>query len=172
MIYFIVLIILLFFAFIYDFANTKVGRKIAYYSILIGLICLSGFRYRVGGDTLSYMLTYPNMPNLKQLGNFDYIDLKLQPLWVLLVSISKSVTEEFYMLQLFHAIIINTLIFSFIKTNTKYIFTAILLYYIGYFGYFNFEIMRESIAISIFLYSIKFLQNKKELVMLLVFYQY
>lgn len=161
MIYFVVLFLLMFFAFIYDFGNAKSCKKIVYYGILIGLICLSGFRYRVGGDTLMYMLVYPQMPALTDLGNYGSAYIKLQPLWVLLISITKSITEEFYMLQFFHAIIINTLIFSFIKANTKYVFTAILLYYIGYYAYFNFEILRESIAVAIFLYSIKFLQNKK-----------
>lgn len=162
MIYLLILILLLFFAFIYDFGKTFTGRKTTYYFVLILLICLSGLRYRVGGDTLMYMWTYPNIPALNELGDYDFtLYIKLQPLWVLLCSIAKSVTEEFYMLQILHAIIINTLIFSFIKANTKYIFTGILFYYIGYYGYFNFEVLRESIAIAIFLYSIKFLLNKK-----------
>ncbi|MDX1828783.1 MAG: EpsG family protein [Lutibacter sp.] len=161
MIYFLILILLIFFAFIYDFGNAKSGKKIAYYGILLVLICLSSFRYRVGGDTLMYMLKYQNMPNFNEFGNYEIGLSKLQPLWVLLVAIAKSITPEFYMLQILHAIIVNSLIFSFIKSNTKYVFTAILLYYIGYYGYFNFEILRESIAIGIFLYSIKYLQNKK-----------
>lgn len=160
MIYFFVLFLLMFFAFIYDFVNAKSGKKTVYYVILIGLICLSGFRYRVGGDTSMYMLTYPYMPNLGELSNYQSGEEKLQPLWILFIAFSKSITEEFYIVQLLHAIIVNTLIFGFIKANTKYTFTAILLYYIGYYGYFNFEILRESIAIAIFLYSIKFLQNK------------
>jgi hypothetical protein len=161
MIYFVILILLIFFAFIYDFGNAESGKKITYYGILLVLICLSGFRYRVGGDTLMYMLKYQNMPNFNEFGNYEIGLSKLQPLWVLLVAIAKSITPEFYMLQILHAIIVNSLIFSFIKSNTKYVFTAILLYYIGYYGYFNFEILRESIAIGIFLYSIKYLQNKK-----------
>ena len=161
MIYFIILFLLLFFTLIYDFFKVKSGKKIVYYIVLIGLICLSGFRYRVGGDTLMYMIVHPRLPSLSELGSNYAINEKLQPLWIFFVAVSKSITEEFYMIQLLHGIIINTLIFNFIKSNTKYIFTAILLYYIGYYGYFNFEILRESIAVAIFLYSIKFIKNKK-----------
>lgn len=160
MIYFVVLFLLMFFAFIYDFSNAKSGKKFVYYSVLIGLICLSGFRYRVGGDTLMYMLRHPGMPEFGELSNYNAGLEKFQPFWLFLVAFAKSITEEFYMVQLLHAIIVNTLVFSFLRANTKYIFTAILLYFIGYYGYFNFEILRESIAVAIFLYSIKFLQNK------------
>ena len=161
MIYLMVFIILLFFALIYDFGTEKYGKEISYYFILIGLICLSGFRYKVGGDTFMYMEEFPNLPDLSGLANYETGVNKRQPLWVLFAAISKSISQEFYILQFFHAIIVNTLIFRFIKENTKYVFTSILLYYIGYYCYFNFEILRESIAISIFLFSIKYLLNKK-----------
>ena len=161
MIYFVILFLLLFFTLIYDFLKVKSGKKMMYYIALIILICLSGFRYRVGGDTLMYMLLHPELPSLSEIGSFQSMNEKFQPLWIFFVAVSKSITEEFYMIQLLHALIVNVLIFSFIKSNTKYVFTAILLYYIGYYGYFNFEILRESIAIAIFLYSIKFIKNKK-----------
>ncbi|MEE9362038.1 MAG: EpsG family protein [Cellulophaga sp.] len=160
MIYFIILFLLLFFAFIYDFGNANVGKNFVSFSILIGLICLSGFRYRVGGDTLNYMYKFPSMPMLSELRDYEFGTDHLQPLWLLLVATAKSISDEFYMLQLIHAIIVNTLIFSFLRSNTKYFFTTILLYYIGYYPYFNFEILRESIAISIFLFSIKFIISK------------
>ena len=156
MIYLIVLIILLFFAIIYDFGTADSGRDISYYLILVGLICLSGFRYKVGGDTFMYMEEFPNLPDLSGLSNYETGVNKRQPLWILFAAISKSISQEFYVLQIFHAIIVNTLIFRFIKENTKYIFTAVLFYFIGYYCYFNFEILRESLAISLFLFSIKY----------------
>ena len=161
MIYLIVLVILLFFTVIFDFGTEKYGKEIAYYGILIGLICFSGFRYKVGGDTYMYMEEFPNLPNISGLANYETGINKRQPLWVFLVAISKSISQEFYMLQFFHAIIVNTLIFKFIKVNTQYVFTGILLYYIGYYCYFNFEILRESISISIFLFSMRYLIDKK-----------
>lgn len=161
MIYLVILFLLLLFAIIYDFGDAQVGRKFIFNTILIGLICLAGFRYRVGGDTLMYMLTYSYLPDLSELGKVDSGVEKLQPLWLLLAATAKSISKEFFVLQFLQAILVNILVFGFIKANTKYVFTAIFLYFIGYYGYFNFEILRESISVAVFLYSIKYLQEKK-----------
>ena len=161
MIYILIILTLLFFAFYFDFGEAKIGKEFIFYLVLLGLICLSGFRYRVGGDTLLYMLRHEGMPTLGELRSLRQAAGKLQPFWTLVVAVSKSITPDFYMVQFLHAIIVNTLIFHFIKAHTKYVFTAIFLYFIGYYGYFNFEILRESLAISVFLFSIKFLLNKK-----------
>lgn len=164
MIYLLILIGLLLASFLYDFGNLKIGRNFVFYVFLIVLICLSGFRYRVGGDTYFYILRHTYIPTLSEIGGFEFGVTKLQPLWILLSACAKSITEDFYMVQIFHAIIVNSVIFGFIKTNTKYSFTGILFYYTCYYPYFNFEILRESLAISIFLLSINFLLRKKWIV--------
>ncbi|MBD3614984.1 MAG: EpsG family protein [Gracilimonas sp.] len=161
MIYFIILALLFLLTIYYDFGNNNLGKIPFFYLVLIMLICLSGFRYRVGGDTLMYMQTYGLLPTLNELDDFQNPFAKLQPLWLLLVAFSKSISKEFFILQFMHAIILNSIIFGFIRKHTRYIFTAVLFYYFGYYFYFNFEILRESLAIAIFILSLDYLFQKK-----------
>lgn len=161
MIYFIILPYLALLALYYDFGRAKGGRLLNYLLVFVILVCLAGFRYKVGGDTHRYMLVHDVMPPLNDLFEVDLGLEKLQPLWLLLSSIAKTVDKEFYVLQLMHALIVNSIIFLFIKSNTKYIFTAILLYCIAVYPFFNFEILRESLAVCMFLLSIKYYKENR-----------
>lgn len=161
MIYFAILALLILLSLVYDFGKVKKWKYLFYYSILIVLICLSGFRYRVGGDTIMYMLTYNLLPTLNELGDFDNPFFKLQPLWLLITAFAKTFSSEFYVLQFIHAIILNTILFNFFRKYSNYLFTVVLFYYISYYFYFNFEILRESLAIAVFILSIDYLIKRK-----------
>lgn len=161
MIYFAILFFLIVLAVIYDFGGATFGRGFWYFVVFLILVLLSGLRYRVGGDTLLYIVRHERMPDLNQLINRNFAFPKLQPLWLVFSAVAKSISKEFYVLQFMHAIFINFFIFHFIKKFTKHTFLGILLYYIGYYFYFNFEILRESMAIVVFLYALSFLINKK-----------
>ncbi|MFK2015199.1 EpsG family protein [Bacteroides fragilis] len=67
----------------------------------------------------------------------------------------------FFWLQLLQAFIVNSIVLSFIRKYTKYKYTALLLYVLTVYLHYNIEIMREAIAISFFLLSIKYYINKK-----------
>lgn len=151
MIYLIVFIYLLFLVYKYDIEGKRRGYVFCYNSILIILICISGLRYKVGGDTLNYYEHFSDTPFFLDLFKFDFSEANYEPLWIILQSISKSIINDFVFFQVIHACIVNTIIFWFIKNNTTNQFTAVLLYYCGTFFYFNMEIMRESLAICIFL---------------------
>ena len=160
MIYFVILFFFFILMFHYDILKRKRGKVFFYNLSLLILVLLAGFRYRVGGDTLSYMVHYDNIPNIWNItwdellnGRFDLISL-------LFFSFTK-IFDSFYVLQIIHAIFVNTVIFVFIKKNTNRIFLGVFLYYVTYFFYFNMEIIRESIAISFFLFSLKYYYKKK-----------
>jgi hypothetical protein len=72
----------------------------------------------------------------------------------------KMFSSSFYLVQVLHAIFINTVILSFLKKSTKFYFSAVLIYFVILYPNLNFEVLRESIAISIFLLSIPFYQKK------------
>lgn len=122
---------------------------------------LSGLRYKIGSDTLSYMHEYSMYPDLSQLYSFHYDNSRYNFLWIVFCSFCKSISESYFFMQFVHAVIINAIYFYFIYTNTKHRFFALLLYYLLGFLYFNTEILRESMAIAIFLLSLRSLNNNK-----------
>lgn len=142
--------------------NDKCIDKIIYYFIYTYIVILVGFRYKVGIDTYNYTYNYKYIPTLYNL------DLKLifnhgyQPLFLVFNSIIKTyISESFYAIQFFHAAFINFSIFYFISKYTKFKFTYLLIYLSTFFMYFNFEIMKESTAVAIFLFAYtKYYQEK------------
>lgn len=163
MIYLVILLFLFLFAIQYDLNNYKVSNSIIFFWWLI-FVLLAGLRYRVGGDTLFYINYFNGIPDLSDV-TYDYIVTNYyQPFWVLLCSLCKSFSKDFTFFQFIHAIITNTVIFYFIKKNTDYFFTGILFYFIFYFLYFNMEVLRETLAICVFLLSLKYFFSNKWLI--------
>lgn len=151
MIYLLSFVYLAFLAFVYDFGGARTGRKLNYWTALILLVLIAGFRYKVGGDTRNYMYSYQYIPPLSGLLGYGDTQEKIQPLWLLFSSLAKTFSSSFYALQIMQALVVNICVFIFFKRVTKYYFTAILIYAIGAYPYFNFEIMREALAIGLFL---------------------
>ena len=125
------------------------------------LVFLAGFRYRVGPDTISYSLLFEfsNVP-LSDLNFESFISTKYQPFWILLTSFCKSYLN-FVWLQLIVAFIANSCYFYFFKKSTTKIFTAILIYFLLDYFYFNYDLMRESISVGLFLVALIKLNEKK-----------
>lgn len=138
------------------------GEKGWYYFNLVVLILLAGFRYRVGGDTLIYMSMFEEYPLLDELKYFDFETAQYNPLWYVINAISRSIYDDFFVFQLIHAIILNSIFFGFFrKYCPKFYFSAILLYYVAYYCYFNMEVLRESLGVSILLLATPFLLQKR-----------
>lgn len=138
------------------------GEKGWYYFSLVVLIFFAGLRYRVGSDTLMYMSTFNEWPKLDELKYFDFSSATYNPLWYIFAAFARSFYDDFTTLQFLHAIVVNCTFFWFFrKYCPKYYFSAILLYYIGYFCYFNMEVMRESLCICVLLLSTSFLLEKR-----------
>lgn len=151
MIYILILMLLALFALLYDVLNLREGRSISYWGAYLILVCLAGFRFKVGGDTYNYMFTHEFLPDVSHLFITEVGIAKLQPLWLLLSAVSKSIGEEFFILQIIHAIFVNAVFFRFIQQNSTYRHTGVLFYSFSLYPYFNFEILRESLAIACFL---------------------
>lgn len=162
MIYFVVLILLLVPVVKYDLMAKTGGEKIWYYFNLVVLILLAGLRYRVGGDTLMYMSMFDEIPTLNELKYFDFDTAKFNPLWYIINAVSKTIHDEFFLFQIIHACIVNPVFFYFFrKYSPNYYFTVILFYYVGYYCYFNMEVMRESLCICMLLLSFHFMYQKR-----------
>lgn len=138
------------------------GEKGWYYFNLVVLVLFAGLRYRVGSDTLMYMSMFYEWPKLDELRYFDFATATYNPLWYIFAALARSIYDDFTTLQIMHAVIVNCTFFWFFrKYCPKYYFSAILLYYVGYFCYFNMEVMRESLCICVLLLSTSFLLEKK-----------
>ena len=129
--------------------NKKRGGQILYYFLFIYLVLLIGLRFEVGGDTLVYMEDYKWRPDLAE-WEFSWTDY-YEPLYTLLCALAKSIGSDFVYFQLLHSLIFNTCLFYFISKNTEYKFSALFLCFIYYYLYFSTEILRESLAIFVFI---------------------
>lgn len=162
MIYLLVFILLLIPVVRYDWMAKTGGENVWYYLNLIVLILLAGLRYRVGGDTLMYMSMYNEWPAMDELKYFDFEEALYNPLWYIYTSVAKSISDEFWVLQIIQAVIVNSIFFHFFKKySPQYYFSAILLYYLGYYCYFNMEILREVLCICVLMLATDWLINKK-----------
>ncbi|HWD87883.1 MAG TPA: EpsG family protein [Mucilaginibacter sp.] len=161
MIYLIILIIISAFAVRYDFSfDGKRHENFWYNFVLCVLLALAGLRYKVGGDTFAYMEYFKEIPRIWEIKPGDIARAQFEPLWTILVSTSKSIVNDFVFFQIIHAAFINIVIFRFIKKNTPYRFTSVLIYYLFFYVDFNTEVMRESLAVCMFLLAYPHLKTK------------
>lgn len=162
MIYAVVFILLLIPVVKYDLLAKTGGEGKWFWSCLLLLVLLAGFRYRVGGDTLMYYGMFDECPTLDELKYFDFESAIFNPGWYIFNAICKSICDDFTFFQLVHALIVNTTFFHFFrKYCPKYYFSVMLVYYLGYFCYFNMEIMREALCISLLMMATDWLMEKK-----------
>ena len=123
------------------------------------LVCVTGFRYRVGIDTLNYMENYSQVPSLADFSWEYFFEGDYEFLYVLLVNISRVFSDSFFSFQFLQVAIVNTVIFRFAIKYSANVYIYIFLYIMMGYLYFNTEILRESIAICCFILSWEYLQN-------------
>jgi len=162
-VYLIVFGILLFPCIRYDICAKKGGETIWYQVCLWALILVAAFRYRTGGDTLNYCDLFKEYPKISELKRFDFASAEFNPMWYILNSLFKSFGNSFVLFQTVEAIFVNVVIFRFLRRYCNYFFVAVLVYYFGYYFYYNMEILREIICICLFLMSYPLLEQKRYL---------
>lgn len=159
MIYLFIIIFLLFCIYIYDIRKVRAYRYGVFYAVIFVLILLNVLSYKIGGDTEAYMYNWQFYRSIFEVNIFDEITVrsfKERPGWIILTSFLKGLCNNFIILRIVLACWVNLVVAYFIRTNTKLIFTTLLIYFVvSYFNY-NFEILRESIAISFFLLAFPF----------------
>lgn len=157
--YIVIVIYCLIGIFLFDLSNRLRYRTSFYIGLSVLMTLIIGLRFEVGGDTLNYMGDYIWRKPLSR-WEFTFVDM-FQPGYTFLCAVGKSVSNEFYVFQLIHATILNICLFVFIWKNTKYIFTSILLIFISYYLYFSTEILREILAVMVFILNYKAFQDRK-----------
>ncbi len=164
-IYIIIFFYLVVLAYVYDYRKNSIGKIYFIYLTLLIFILFSGLRYRVGIDTSRYEIFFNECPTLFTLkSGMISCNINEQPLWFLFNIICKTISDDFVILQLIHAFIINYFICRFIRRLTSYIFLAFLFYYCFQYVNFNFEIMRESLCVAFFLTAVESYYRKHNLI--------
>lgn len=171
MLYLLIIIYLIALIYFFDYKNIKSRYKIVHYNVLLVILVLvSGLRYRMAPDSVAYMDNFKNLiVPLSELNMESFTESRYQPFWILINSFCKSF-GSYVLLQIICAYILNICVFYFFKKTTTKIFTCILFYFLVDYFYFNMEIVRESLAIGIFLLAmIKYNEKKIFKAYLLIF---
>lgn len=162
-IYLVILVFTLLGVFLFDLSKRKQGQKAFYNFILVCVVLISSFAYHIGGDCANYQYFFENItPKLTDL-TFSYLSYndRYQPGFLLFLSLCKSIIPSFYFFKFVYACLLNITVFNFFSRYAKYPFLAVFFYIILEGFYFNFEILREGIALTIFLWAYPFIAEKK-----------
>lgn len=162
MIYLLIVVLLIFLSICYDSGKVTSNKKLWYRITLLLFILIAGLRWRVGGDTANYLNAfYENVPYLWIITLDDFIYSRQEPLFFLLNSFVKSLGCKFYVVQLIQATIVNALVFRYIKKHCPYLFSCLLLYFVWFYVFLNFEEMRAGISVAICLFANDYVLEKK-----------
>lgn len=161
MVYFIPLLLILSGIYAFDYRGKQKFRLGLWALICLLLICMAGFRFRLGGDTIQYMMFYERLHDLHDLRLIDFQKSRYAPGFVILASLCKSVTSDFIFMQFVVSAFLNVAVFIFFWKNTRNPFFGILLYYFFLYLTLNMEVMREAMAVGIFLLSWPLLEQRK-----------
>lgn len=168
MVYFIPLILILIGIYKHDYLKRRHGKFIILFLIGISLILIAGFRYRLGADTIFYSQYFHKLPPLADLSVKDFENTRFAPGFVIFTSFCKTISHDIIFFQILESFIVTFSVFFFFWKNTKNIFTAILFYYCVLYTDLNMEVMREALAVSIFLLAWPTLKNGNWFIYLLL----
>lgn len=140
---------------------SKEKMKIIFYIFMAFMILFVGLRKDLGGsDYYVYKAYFDAVPAPWNLGSFNYF-IHYKFLYMFLNSLVKIFSTNFFWLTLLVAAITLSLLFTQMYKYMKYPFFAFLFYLYKTFFYTNFVILRQSIAMMIFFFAIKFIIEKK-----------
>lgn len=162
MIYLIPMLLMVVGIYLYDYRQQERGKILLWILLLIILVCIAGFRYRMGIDSIKYENYYHwQQHTLAELRADDFKDTRFAPGYVILSTICRTITYEFMLMQFVVSIAINSVVFYFFWKNTRHIFTAVLIYYFFLYLNLNMEVIREALAVSVFLLAWPFFRDGK-----------
>lgn len=120
--------------------------------ILIYLIIIAGIRVDVGTDYLTYKEIFYDHNLLSQQREFGF---------TLFVEIMRYMGLPFWSFCMVYSILTVSLIFIFVKNHSPFIFLSLLMYFaIGNFYLSSFNVMRQSLAVAIFLNCLDYIKNR------------
>lgn len=161
MVYTLMLIWILSLVVVYDIYKIEIGKRFSFLITYFLFAIVAGLSFRVGIDAMRYAVEYKEYPTLFELRRFDFGSANDDPLWVCIGAFFRTFFDNFIILHTFHALFVNFIIFILFWKYAKTPFICILLYFLSFYIFFNFETLRESMAVAIYLLSFDFLIKKK-----------
>lgn len=173
MIYIFVLVLILIGIYKYDltdrlFSSSK--KYNLYYTIAFMLFFIAAFRYYNGGDTKNYAEHFLQMPSWVELSKHHFDDFRYQKGYIYFVAFIKGLWDNFIIQQIITALIVNIVVFRFVKKFSPFVFLTILMYFILNYFEFNMEIMRECISVSFGLLAYECLKSRRYILMVILIY--
>lgn len=165
MVYLVLFLLMLIGIYVYDVKGFGKKQLEFFYFVLLLLSFTSGLSYRLGTDILNYEASYEDYLPFQDIDSWSYfisMDNRM-PLWVFISSLFRTFGLPFFAFHLFQTMTINLTVGYVIKKYSNAWFTVLVLYYVTLFFPFNYEIMRESFAVSVFLLSIPYLLHRQYL---------
>ena len=159
MTYLFLLLLILIGVYLYDIRGSKRNKVEFFYFVVFLLSITTGLSYRLGIDMTRYMESYNDYKSLFRIDSFDYF-FSFQgeaPLWVFTASCFRTFGLPFCVFHLFQTLFVNSAVAFVIRKYADCSFVALLLYIVTLFPTFNYEIMRESLAVATFLYAVPYL---------------
>ena len=152
--YLILYLVILFFGLGYIFLKKEIFLKI----IFIILTLFSGLRYKVGADYEGYEFIFSLLSS--DIENYEII--RLEKGYYLLIKMINLISGTQQLVFLIMAIISNYLIYKFIiESSRDKILSVFIFFLVGPYYSSGFNGIRQYLAISLFLYSLKYLKNRK-----------
>lgn len=156
MTYLIVIILILFGVFNFDFGKKSKNRYMLYNLIVVYLILLAGLAYRMGEDGVVYETRYSFFGTLNDINRSYFSNQLYLPGWVFISTLCKSITNSYTLFKIVHSCIVNLIFADFIKRNISLPYTGLLFYFIVLYFDLNFGLLRQALSISIFVFSLRY----------------
>lgn len=156
-VYVILIVAILIFGMLFEKNNKKV------YSIIMMILftLIAGLRhYTIGNDTIPYLNGFNN---ILISGYNAFSTSRFEKGYILLNLIIGKFTNNFTVMLIICSLIINIFICNFIRSNSKSMCISFLLFFFCRFFFSEMNIVRQYIALGIFLYSFKYIENRKML---------
>lgn len=149
--FYLFLIALLYCIVKFDFSNTWKSKRPTYILMVLILILLAAFRYRVGVDTMRLEDELKDIPNLFSLRSDSFDLTRFAPGFVLFASALRTISTDFILYQIVQSIIVNVCCCWYIYRNTNKPFVALFFYFFAAYLFFCYETSREALSIALFL---------------------
>lgn len=146
------------------FHNYRMDRRVRW--IFLGVIwayvvVVLGLRFRVGVDTISYMISFKHVKPITQFFQMDFTLQRYEPGYLLVCSLCRTFSKDFWLLQMVMAAITNACIFIFLQRSCRNVFVGLLVFFAIQWLYLSMEVIREGTAIGIFLLNYRNLEEKR-----------
>ncbi|MCH5238623.1 MAG: EpsG family protein [Muribaculaceae bacterium] len=161
MVYLIALAAIFLGIYLYDYKKYDRGNFVFWILLCVYFICIAGLRYRLGGDTAVYMHDFEAIHPISSISWKEITASRYAPGFNILVSTFKEIYPNYFLFQFVDALILNTVVFYFFYKNCSHKYLAILVYFVYVYFSLSLDLMREAIAVAIFLLAWPAFKNGK-----------